>query len=290
MSDTEPVPWHGYADSAVVTLPPLAGGVVRRRGAGLETVMNDQRRLVIHGHFYQPPRENPWTETVPVEPSAAPAHDWNERITDESYRPNAFARILDDHGALVALVDNYRLMSFNVGPTLMSWLERPTSATCTAGSCAPDTRAAGAIAQGYSHLILPLATRRDIDDPGALGARRLRAPVRPAGRGHVAARDRGQRRGARGAGRGRRRLHDPGAGSGGAGATARRRRRRVDVGRRRVDRHPAHLSVASPERRRPRCHDRLLRRAALARRRVRARLAVERSARRASRAHPRRLG
>ncbi len=81
------------------------------------------RRLVIHGHFYQPPRENPWTETVPVEPSASPAHDWNERVTDESYRPNAFARILDDHGALVALVDNYRLMSFNVGPTLMSWLD-----------------------------------------------------------------------------------------------------------------------------------------------------------------------
>ena len=121
----------------------------------------DQRRLVIHGHFYQPPRENPWTETVPVEPSAAPAHDWNERVTDESYRPNAFARILDDHGALVALVDNYRLMSFNVGPTLMSWLadHRPDvyGAIARAGR-----EGRGAIAQGYSHLILPLATRRDI--------------------------------------------------------------------------------------------------------------------------------
>ncbi len=78
---------------------------------------------MIHGHFYQPPRENPWTETVPVEPSAAPDHDWNERVTEEAYRPNAFARIMDDHGSLVALVDNYRLMSFNVGPTLLSWLE-----------------------------------------------------------------------------------------------------------------------------------------------------------------------
>ena len=119
------------------------------------------RRLVIHGHFYQPPRENPWTETVPVEPSAAPAHDWNERITEECYRPNAFARVLDDHGALVALVDNYRLMSFNVGPTLLSWLAEHH----------PDVYGAmvragrdggGAIAQGYSHMILPLATRRDI--------------------------------------------------------------------------------------------------------------------------------
>jgi hypothetical protein len=119
------------------------------------------RRLVIHGHFYQPPRENPWTETVPVEPSASPAHDWNERVTDESYRPNAFARILDDHGALVALVDNYRLMSFNVGPTLMSWLDdhRPDvyGAIVRAGR---DGR--GAIAQAYSHPILPLAARRDI--------------------------------------------------------------------------------------------------------------------------------
>ena len=119
------------------------------------------RRLVIHGHFYQPPRENPWTEAVSVEPSAAPAHDWNERITEEAYRPNALARIVDDHGAVVALVDNYRLMSFNVGPTLLSWLEahHPDvyAAMVRAGR---DGR--GAIAQGYSHMILPLATRRDI--------------------------------------------------------------------------------------------------------------------------------
>ncbi len=82
------------------------------------------RRLVVHGHFYQPPRENPWTETVPVEASAAPFHDWNERITSECYRPNAYARVLDEHGALVGVVDNYALMSFNFGPTLLSWLEQ----------------------------------------------------------------------------------------------------------------------------------------------------------------------
>ena len=120
-----------------------------------------ERRLVIHGHFYQPPRENPWTETVPVEPSAAPDHDWNERVTEEAYRPNAFARVMDDHGSVVALVDNYRLMSFNVGPTLLSWLESHHDDVYSAIR-ARRPRGRGAIAQGYSHLILPLASRRDI--------------------------------------------------------------------------------------------------------------------------------
>jgi len=80
--------------------------------------------LVIHAHFYQPPRENPWTEEVPREPSAAPFHDWNARISAESYRPNAFARIFDDDGRVLAIVNNYEELSFNIGPTLMSWLER----------------------------------------------------------------------------------------------------------------------------------------------------------------------
>ena len=79
--------------------------------------------IVIHGHFYQPPRENPWTEVVTREPSAAPYHDWNERVTAECYRPNGWARILDDQGRIVAIVDNYERLSFNVGPTLLSWLE-----------------------------------------------------------------------------------------------------------------------------------------------------------------------
>jgi len=80
--------------------------------------------LAVHGHFYQPPRENPWTEEVAREPSAAPYHDWNERISAESYRPNAHARILDDAGQALAIVNNYERLSFDAGPTLMAWLER----------------------------------------------------------------------------------------------------------------------------------------------------------------------
>ena len=91
-------------------------------------------------HFYQPPRENPWTEEVAGEPSAAPFHDWNERIAAESYRPNAFARIFDGAGRVLAIVNNYEELSFNVGPTLMSWLER-TSPTSTSG-CRPPRPAA----------------------------------------------------------------------------------------------------------------------------------------------------
>jgi len=114
--------------------------------------------LVVHGHFYQPPRENPWTEEVAREPSAAPFHDWNERITDECYRPNSVARIVDDRGLVLDIVDNYRHLSFNVGPTLFSWLE--ASAPEVAAAIATD--APGAIAQAYSHLILPLADERDV--------------------------------------------------------------------------------------------------------------------------------
>jgi alpha-amylase/alpha-mannosidase (GH57 family) len=118
-------------------------------------------RLVVHGHFYQPPRENPWTEEVPVEASATPFHDWNERITHECYRPNGWARVVDERGRVRGIVDNYRHLSFNVGPTLLSWLgthhpdveERMVEA---------DQAAGGAIAQAYNHLILPLANERDV--------------------------------------------------------------------------------------------------------------------------------
>src|SRR3989442_1098888 len=79
--------------------------------------------LVVHGHFYQPPRENPWTGQVDPEPSAAPAHDWNERVHTECYRPNAWARIFDPGGRVAAIVNNYAAMSFDVGPTLLAWLE-----------------------------------------------------------------------------------------------------------------------------------------------------------------------
>jgi alpha-amylase/alpha-mannosidase (GH57 family) len=116
--------------------------------------------VVVHGHFYQPPRENPWTEEVAREPSASPYHDWNERIAAECYRPNAFARIVDDRGLIVAICNNYERMSFDVGPTLMSWLERHQPDAYARIVAAG--RAGGAIAQAFSHLILPLATERDI--------------------------------------------------------------------------------------------------------------------------------
>jgi hypothetical protein len=114
--------------------------------------------LVVHGHFYQPPRENPWTEEVEREPSAAPYHDWNERITDECYRPNAVARIVDERGRVLGIVDNYAHLSFNVGPTLFSWLDE--HAADVAAAISADAQ--GAIAQAYSHLILPLADERDV--------------------------------------------------------------------------------------------------------------------------------
>ncbi|NEQ53477.1 MAG: glycoside hydrolase, partial [Leptolyngbya sp. SIO3F4] len=80
--------------------------------------------VCVHGHFYQPPREHPSLEAVERQPSASPFHDWNERILRESYRPNAFARILDHQGQVIKIVNNYELISFNIGPTLMSWLAR----------------------------------------------------------------------------------------------------------------------------------------------------------------------
>ncbi|MBA2282070.1 MAG: DUF3536 domain-containing protein, partial [Acidimicrobiia bacterium] len=123
--------------------------------------MSEPVRLVVHGHFYQPPRENPWTEEVPVEPSAAPAHDWNERITGECYRPNGWARVLDEQGRVAAVVDNYEHLSFNVGPTLLSWLARHHPEVLER-MVEGDRVGGGAIAQAYHHLILPLADERDV--------------------------------------------------------------------------------------------------------------------------------
>jgi alpha-amylase/alpha-mannosidase (GH57 family) len=117
--------------------------------------------FVLHGHFYQPPRENPWTEVVSREPSAAPHHDWNERITAECYRPNGWARILDDQGRIVGIVDNYQHLSFNVGPTLLSWLDQHAPETY-ARIVAADRSARRGIAQAYGHAILPLCNDRDL--------------------------------------------------------------------------------------------------------------------------------
>lgn len=81
------------------------------------------RHICIHGHFYQPPRENPWLEVVELQESAHPFHDWNERVTEECYAPNTEARILDAKGRLSDIVNNYEYISFDFGPTLLSWLE-----------------------------------------------------------------------------------------------------------------------------------------------------------------------
>ncbi len=123
--------------------------------------------FVFHGHFYQPPRENPWTGLISRERSAAPYHDWNRRIDEECYRPNAFGRIVDDGNEIRAIVNNYAHMSFNVGPTLLRWLAEYDPLTLRR-MIEADRRSAerngghgNAIAQAYNHIILPLADRRD---------------------------------------------------------------------------------------------------------------------------------
>jgi alpha-amylase/alpha-mannosidase (GH57 family) len=125
------------------------------------------REIAIHGHFYQPPRENPWLETVEVQDSAAPDHDWNERVTTECYAPNTAARRLSADNRIVDIVNNFEKISFDVGPTLMAWLlrHRPeVHARIVAADRASVAARGGhgnAMAQAYSHMILPLASRRD---------------------------------------------------------------------------------------------------------------------------------
>jgi alpha-amylase/alpha-mannosidase (GH57 family) len=121
----------------------------------------------VHGHFYQPPRENPWLETVEVEDSAAPYHDWNERISAECYAPNSASRITNRKGEIVRIMNNYARMSFNFGPTLLKWMADKTPRTYRTildADRASAQRYGGhgsAIAQVYNHIILPLASRRD---------------------------------------------------------------------------------------------------------------------------------
>jgi alpha-amylase/alpha-mannosidase (GH57 family) len=122
--------------------------------------------LTLHGHFYQPPRENPWTEEIDREPGAAPFHDWNERINEECYRANAFARILAEDGRVVDILNNYAYLSFNFGPTVLSWLREhaPDVYERIREGDAQSLKRLGhgnAIAQVYNHMILPLANRRD---------------------------------------------------------------------------------------------------------------------------------
>ena len=126
-----------------------------------------ERYICIHGHFYQPPRENPWLEGIELQYSARPYHDWNERVTVECYAPNAISRILDDQGRIVRMVNNYAKISFNFGPTLLTWLEKHFSYVYDAilqADRESRKRFSGhgsALAQAYNHIILPLANRRD---------------------------------------------------------------------------------------------------------------------------------
>ncbi len=135
------------------------------------------RYLCIHGHFYQPPRENPWLEMIEVQDSAYPYHDWNERITAECYAPNSAARILTGDGRIEQLVNNYARISFNFGPTLLSWLEHKALAVYRAIQEADresQRRFSGhgsALAQAYNHMILPLADRQDKHTQVAWGIR-----------------------------------------------------------------------------------------------------------------------
>lgn len=126
-----------------------------------------KRYICIHGHFYQPPRENPWLEAIELQDSAAPYHDWNERITAECYAPNSAARILDSQGRIAQIVNNYARMSFNFGPTLLTWMQEKAPAVYGAILAADQESRqyfsghGSALAQAYNHLILPLANSRD---------------------------------------------------------------------------------------------------------------------------------
>jgi len=123
--------------------------------------------FTIHGHFYQPPRENPWTGVIENQPSARPHHDWNDRIASQCYSPNSASRILSANGRIADIVNNYDFMSFNMGPTLMGWIRTHTPDTYRRIQEA-DKRSmerlnghGNAIAQVYNHIIMPLATKED---------------------------------------------------------------------------------------------------------------------------------
>ena len=126
-----------------------------------------KRFICIHGHFYQPPRENPWLETVETQDSAAPYHDWNERICAECYATNGAARVQNIKNQITRIVNNYARISFNFGPTLLSWLKENAPRTYRMildGERRSRRNYGGhssAMAQVYNHIIMPLASKRD---------------------------------------------------------------------------------------------------------------------------------
>ncbi|MBW4644592.1 MAG: DUF3536 domain-containing protein [Goleter apudmare HA4340-LM2] len=159
--------------TSAAELPASSGSTLTSHHDPKQSQENDRLKtatgvyVTVHGHFYQPPRENPYLDAIERQPSAAPFHDWNERIHWECYRPNAFARVLNERGEVVGIVNNYEYMSFNIGPTLMSWLERHDVEVyqrileADAKSCGRLHGHGNAIAQVYNHIIMPLANERD---------------------------------------------------------------------------------------------------------------------------------
>lgn len=126
-----------------------------------------EKFLTIHGHFYQPPRENPWLEAIELQDSALPFHDWNERICKECYNPNSVSRIVDNKNQILDIVNNYQYMSFNFGPTLLSWMEEFAPFTyeriikADIDSISEHSGHGNALAQVYNHMIMPLANAHD---------------------------------------------------------------------------------------------------------------------------------
>ncbi len=130
--------------------------------------MSDNKHyLTIHGHFYQPPRENPWLEAIELQDSALPFHDWNTRIASECYTPNSVSRIVNHHNQLLDIVNNYEYISFNFGPTLLSWLKDFAPETyqeilqADLNTQKKHSGHGNALAQVYNHIIMPLANERD---------------------------------------------------------------------------------------------------------------------------------
>lgn len=131
------------------------------------STIKNKKFLTIHGHFYQPPRENPWLESIELQDSALPFHDWNERICIECYNPNSVSRIVDNRNRILDIVNNYEYMSFNFGPTLLSWMEEFAPLTyeriikADIESISKHNGHGNAMAQVYNHIIMPLANLRD---------------------------------------------------------------------------------------------------------------------------------
>ena len=129
--------------------------------------MGNKNYLTIHGHFYQPPRENPWLEAIELQDSALPKHDWNERVNAECYNPNSVSKIVDNRNRILDVVNNYERMSFNFGPTLLSWMENHAPLTydrvikADVKSVLEHDGHGNAIAQVYNHMIMPLANEND---------------------------------------------------------------------------------------------------------------------------------